>query len=93
MTEEEHGIVLRGPGDLKALGPYIRARRKQSGLKHSGDAAPYLGVGARLLLELEAGTRGRRGVSLVKLLSLLQGLGLELVIRPRGQSASTEPSA
>ena len=93
MGDVNNGIVLRGPDDLGALGPYIRARRKQSGLKHSGDAAPYLGVGTRLLLELEAGTRGSRGVSLVKLLSLLQGLGLELVIRPRGQSTGGGPSA
>ena len=83
MGDDKDGIVLRGPEDVGALGPYIRARRKQAGLTHSGVAAPYLGVGARLLLQLEAGTRGARGVSLIKLLSLLQGLGLELAIRPR----------
>jgi hypothetical protein len=86
MPSDDDGIVLRGPGDLDTLGPYIRARRKRAGLAHSGEAAPYLGVGARLLLQLEAGTRGARGVSLVKLVTLLQGLGLELAIRPRRTS-------
>lgn len=93
MGDAKEGITLRGPDDLAALGPYIRDRRKQAGLTHSGDAAPYLGVGTRLLLQLEAGTRGSRGVTLVKLVTLLQGLGLELVIRPRGRSMSSERSA
>ena len=83
MAEAEH-LVLRSPGDLADLGRYIRARRKAAGLPRAGEAAPYLGVGTRLLVELEAGTRGTRGVSLAKLLSVVEGLGLELVVRPRG---------
>jgi hypothetical protein len=93
MRDDKDGIVLRGPDDLDVIGPYIRTRRKQAGLTHSGEAAPFLGVGTRLLVQLEAGTRGTRGVSLSKLLSVLQGLGLELVIRPRGRAIPRKPSA
>jgi hypothetical protein len=76
-------LTLRGPDDLPALGEYLRAARRESGLASASDAAPYLGVGVRLLVQLESGTRGKRGVTLGKLLDVLQGLGLELVVRPR----------
>lgn len=49
----------------------------------ANDAAPYLGVGVRLLTQLESGSRGKRGVTIGKLLDVLGGLGLELVVQPR----------
>lgn len=87
MTENSDALVLRRPDDLAALGPFIRNRRRGAGLPLAKDAAPYLGVGFRLLVELESGTRGKRGVTIGKLIQVLEGLGLELEIRPRTTSA------
>lgn len=84
---DEFSLTLRGPNDLESLGRFLRAYRRHVGLDRAKDAAPYLGVGFRLLVELEAGTRGKRGVTLGKLLQVLEGLGLELVIQPK--SAAT----
>jgi hypothetical protein len=93
MRNQPSDLVLRGPEDLSQLGAYVRAQRYRVGLSLANDAAPYLGVGVRLLTELESGTRGTRGVTLRKLLGVLQGLGLELVVRPRpliiGNATST----
>jgi len=88
---KDDDLVLRVKGDLTALGPYIRRRRKAVGLSLSTDAAPWLGVGARTLLELESGSRGKRGITLVKLLGVLEGLGLELVVRARHSVAANPP--
>lgn len=87
-------LVLRRPDDLEALGGYLRTRRRGIGMAIAKDAAPYMGVGFRLLVELESGTRGKRGVTLAKLLKILEGLGLELAVRPRtkaGRRAGTRP--
>jgi hypothetical protein len=84
-------LTLRTPDDLPALGKYLRAVRRQAGLAVASNAAPYLGVGVRLLVQLESGTRGKRGVTMGKLLEVLQGLGLELVVRPRSQQIDQLP--
>lgn len=83
MADRPADLIIAGPEDLANLGPYVRQRRYESGLGLANEAAPYLGVGVRLLTQLESGTRGKRGVTLNKLLEVLRGLGLELVVRPR----------
>jgi hypothetical protein len=84
-------LVLRRPDDVEALGAYLRSRRRGIGMPVAKEAAPYMGVGLRLLVQLESGARGKRGVTLAKLLRILEGLGLEMAIRPR-TAASTRPT-
>jgi hypothetical protein len=81
---------LRSQEDLPALGKFLRAQRRRAGLALAGDAAPYLGVGVRLLTQLESGTRGKRGVTIGKLLDVLRGLGFELIIQPRSMDTPIE---
>lgn len=78
-------LTLRGADDLASLGKFLREHRRRNDVGTARDAAPLLGVGYRLLVELESGTRGKRGVTLGKLLPILEGLGLELVLQPRGR--------
>jgi hypothetical protein len=96
MSSASSSITLRGPEDLPALGKYLRSERRRAGLALAKDAAPYLGVGVRLLVQLESGTRGKRGVTIGKLLDVLKGLGLELIVQPRppfvGNTTPTPPS-
>ena len=62
------------------LGTLVAARRKALGLTLD-EAASRLGVGRRLLLELEHGTRGVRADTLLRLLNLL---GFDVIVRARG---------
>ena len=64
------------------LGRLVRARRKASGLGLV-EAAGLAGVGVRFLSELE---RGKATASLGKTLQVLQRLGLEVWIHPRGRA-------
>jgi len=68
--------------NLKSLGTAIRARRKVAGMTLD-QAADLLGVSRRFLIELE---HGRRRASIEKVMTVLDALGLELVLQPRGQS-------
>lgn len=86
MADDKARLIIRQPDDLAKLGPFLRARRRQAGMPIAREAAPYLGVGFRLLVQLESGTRGKRGVTIGKLLKVLEGLGLELEIRRRASS-------
>jgi transcriptional regulator with XRE-family HTH domain len=65
----------------RQIGTEIRARRKQAGLT-AAEAASLAGVSRRLLVELELGKRPN--VSLGPLLRILEVLGLNLTVRPRG---------
>lgn len=76
-------LTLRGPADLTTLGPFIKARRRAAGFRSAKDAAPHLGVTTRLLVEVERGERTKRGITLGKLLAVLQQLGYEVQLRPR----------
>jgi hypothetical protein len=76
-------LTLRGPADLTALGPFIKARRRAAGFRSAKKAAPLLGVTSRLLREVERGERIKRGITLGKLLAVLQQLGYEVHLRPR----------
>ena len=61
------------------LGPTVRARRRQQALRID-DAASLSGVSVDLLSRLE---NGKGSVRLDKLLSVLDGLGLTLVVGPK----------
>ena len=76
-------LTLRGPHDLAALGPFLKDRRRAAGFRSAKEAAPHLGVTTRLLVEVERGERTRRGITLGKLLAILQQLGYEVELRPR----------
>lgn len=62
------------------LGRLIRLRRRESGIAQA-DAAALSGVGPRYLSELE---RGKESAELGKALLVLQRLGLDVWVLPRG---------
>ncbi|MFH1811871.1 MAG: helix-turn-helix transcriptional regulator [Pseudomonadota bacterium] len=66
--------------DTRALGALLRASRKQRGVTQAS-VAGLSGVGIRFLSELE---RGKDTAELGKALKVLQRLGLELWVVPRG---------
>ncbi len=82
-TSTSPGLTLRDPADLVALGPFIKDRRRAAGFRSAKEAAPHLGVTTRLLVEVERGERTKRGMTLGKLLTVLQQLGYEVHLRPR----------
>ena len=61
------------------VGPVVRARRREQSLRID-DAASLSGVSVDLLSRLE---NGKGSVRLDKLLSVLDGLGLALVVGPK----------
>ena len=61
------------------LGPMIRARRREQSLRID-DAAALSGVSVDLLSRLE---NGKGSVRLDKLLTVLDGLGLALIVGPK----------
>jgi len=64
----------------KDIGKAVRVKRKSAGLTQA-DAAALCGVGARFLGELE---RGKASAQIGKVIRIVQGLGLELQIVPKG---------
>lgn len=76
--------LLVAPGPLRIaaasdLGPVVRSRRREQSLRID-DAASLSGVSVDLLSRLE---NGKGSVRLDKLLSVLDGLGLTLVVGPK----------
>ncbi len=67
--------------NLEDLGAVVRDRRKVAGMTLD-QAADFLGVSRRFLIELE---HGRRRASIQKVMVVLDALGLEIVLQPRGQ--------
>lgn len=65
--------------ELADVGRQVRAHRKQQGLRID-DAAALISVSVDLLSRLE---NGAGGIRTDKLLSVLDGLGLALVIAPK----------
>ncbi len=65
---------------VQNLGEAIRKRRKAAGLTQQ-DVADFCGVGKVFVVHLE---QGKQTIQLGKVLNVLQGLGLELSVRPRG---------
>jgi transcriptional regulator with XRE-family HTH domain len=80
MATEPTEFTVRDLGDLAGV---IRRRRQEEKLT-LGEAADRLGVGRRLLVELEG---GKRNVRAGTLLDLLQLLGYDIILRRRGRGA------
>jgi len=70
--------------DPAQLGSAVRAKRKALGIRQV-EVAGLAGVGVRFLSELE---RGKATLELGKVLRVLERLGLELWISPRGASGA-----
>jgi y4mF family transcriptional regulator len=68
----------------ETLAALIKAKRLEDGLTQD-EVAGFLGLGRRFVVELE---QGKPTVRLSKVLEVLQGLGLEVVVRSRGEDAS-----
>jgi len=67
--------------DTTALGRAIRAKRRAIGLRQA-DLAALAGVGERFLSELE---NGKATAEVGRVLRVLQRVGLEVWIAPRGE--------
>ena len=65
--------------DRAALGRLIRTRGRELGLTQE-ELAGFVGIGRRLVIEIEAGTRDAK---IDSVLGILGALGLEIEIRPR----------
>ncbi len=63
------------------VGSLVRRRRTSGAGVHQADAAALAGVGPRFLSELE---RGKETAELGKVLQVLDRMGLEVWILPRG---------
>ncbi|HEY1130507.1 MAG TPA: helix-turn-helix domain-containing protein [Roseateles sp.] len=77
--------------DSAAVGPAIRARRREQSLRID-DAASLSGVSVDLLSRLE---NGKGSVRLDKLLAVLDSLGLALMLGPKdhpGMQAASRPA-
>jgi y4mF family transcriptional regulator len=76
---------------LTTIGQSVRTARKTLGLTQP-ELAAAAGVGLRFLVELE---RGKPTVRLDRMLAVLDALGLELQIAPRGsgQPDSIQPGS
>jgi HTH-type transcriptional regulator/antitoxin HipB len=79
MIYLKSGDVIDG---MTALGAFIRERRKAQGLAQA-DLAAMCGVGPRFLSELENGAKD--SFAFGKVLDVLQGLGVDFVLNPRGE--------
>ena len=80
MTDSTTLLVPRRIASASDLGPVVRARRREQSLRID-DAASLSGVSVDLLSRLE---NGKGSVRLDKLLTVLDGLGLALVVGPKG---------
>lgn len=76
--------MVRG---VETIGALVRARRKAAGLTQAR-AAGLAGVGIRFMSELE---RGKKTLELGLVLEVLERMGFELAIVPRGARLSTPP--
>lgn len=64
----------------KELGKIIRAKRLKDGLTQD-ETASLCGVGTRFISDLE---NGKATIELGKAIQVMNGLGLELLVSPRG---------
>jgi y4mF family transcriptional regulator len=80
-TEAALITIVSGPESIGAL---VRARRKAAGLTQA-QAAGLAGVGNRFLSELE---RGKKTLEFARMLQVLERLGFDLAVVPRGVKLS-----
>jgi HTH-type transcriptional regulator/antitoxin HipB len=71
--------------DTKSLGIIVRQQRKSQGATQV-EFASLCGVGVRFISDLE---NGKATIEIGKTLQVLNSLGLELVIQPRGWTQSS----
>lgn len=64
----------------QALGFAVRAYRRAQGITQA-DLAGLCGVGTRFISDLE---NGKSTIAMGKALHVMQGLGMELTLKPRG---------
>lgn len=77
MEEVRGQVRVKSSADLGRL---VRDKRRKDGLTQV-EAAALCGIGTRFLSDLE---NGKPTIELGKVLQVVQGLGLELRIEPRG---------
>lgn len=75
-----YGIIT----SISQLGWIIRGYRKELGVRQD-EAASLAGVGTRFLSELE---RGKETAEVGKVLQVLQRMGLDVSVVPRGSTAA-----
>lgn len=75
--------------DARELGQLLSKRRKEKGLTQT-ELAELVGVGLRLISDLE---RGTRGVNVATVLLICARLGLDIDITPREAHSSPERSS
>jgi len=68
------------------LGQWIRARRIAAGIRID-DAAALCNVSVQLLSDLE---NSNRSVGIDKVFTVLNRLGLDLIVKPRGEDLDTK---
>ncbi len=66
---------------MEDLGPYLRQRRKQRGYTQE-QVALGIGMSPRLIGEME---RGRGTVGFDRVITYANNLGIDLVVKPRGE--------
>ena len=86
MGQDSVKIPYGKIADVGQIGTAIRHKRRAIGMRQS-ELAALAGVGTRFLSELE---NGKTTAEIGKALRVLQRLGLDLWIEPRGSSHTPE---
>ncbi len=81
MTALPSGKIL----NMQFLGDIVRQQRKSQGATQV-EFASLCGVGVRFISDLE---NGKPSVEMAKVLQVINSLGLELTIQPRGWTHDT----
>lgn len=74
---------------VELLGAAIKAKRTQSGITQT-DAAALCGIAKQTYIKIE---QGRDDIRLSAVMDVMQGLGVQLLIKPWDQESSTESEA
>ncbi|WOT06176.1 helix-turn-helix domain-containing protein [Shewanella youngdeokensis] len=74
---------------VELLGAAIKAKRTQSGITQT-DAAALCGIAKQTYIKIE---QGRGDIRLSAVMDVMQGLGVQLSIKPWDQESSTESEA
>ncbi len=84
MPKEVKRLPYGRISSVAEVGAAIRAKRRAIGMRQE-ELASLAGVGPRFLSEVE---NGKVSAEIGKVLQVLRRLGLELSIKPRGDSAN-----
>jgi HTH-type transcriptional regulator / antitoxin HipB len=86
MPQDHAGHPYGKIADVAQIGAAIRNKRRAIGMRQS-ELAALSGVGTRFLSDLE---NGKTTAEIGKALQVLQRLGLDLWLEPRGSSRTPE---